>query len=261
MKYLIKIGIFIAIIFTFSCNNDEGNKKKEIITEKPELIIHCGVTIEKPINEIARIIEKHENCDINVTIGGSGNLYKSILSSKVGDMYVPGSKKYINVAINEKLVIDTVFVGKNRLSILVKKGNPKNIKPSFESLINEKYKIVLGNPESGSVGEETKELLNNEGIFDKVNSRVQYHTINSVNLTRAIKKGDADIIINWYATSFWDENKDYIEVLDSSFKNLESENIYIGLLQYSQYKKIAKKFMEYSSSKKGKEIFKKYGLY
>jgi len=216
----------------------------------------------KPVSEIAEIIEKQENCKILITKGGSGNLYRSIVENKIGDLYLPGSEDYISRGINEGYVKDTVFVGINKAAIFVKNGNPKNVPQSIECLTDTNYRILIGNPNSGSIGEETKKILTKIGIYEKVKNRVKYQTIDSRDLNKAIKNNDADIVINWYATSTWENNSNYVKVLNIKNKDIfETKKLYIGLLIFSQQPDIAKKFMQYATSKKGNLIFAKYGLY
>lgn len=261
MKTLVTHTILLLIALT-GCKRQAQNTT-EVIPEKKELLIHCGVTMAYPIQEIAAIIEKKENCKITITKGGSGNLYKSIVNNKIGDLYLPGSKKYIDVATKENIVTDKVFVGHNKAVILVKKGNPKHIEPNCKTaLLNQNYRIVMANPLSGSIGKEAKRILNKMEIYDMVESRVAYMTIDSRDIITALKNNEADIGINWYATSTWEENKESVDVLvDFESEMPTTKDLYIGLLVFSQYPTIAKKFMAYASSEEGIKIFKKYGLY
>ncbi|MGD9212194.1 MAG: substrate-binding domain-containing protein, partial [Desulfobacteraceae bacterium] len=68
-----------------SCSKQEAHK-----TEK-ELLVYCGITMIKPISEIAGKIEQQHSCKITITKGGSGNLLQSIKVNQVGDLYLPGS--------------------------------------------------------------------------------------------------------------------------------------------------------------------------
>jgi len=258
MKHLLIISVLL--IFLFSCgNSNNANKTKPIVIK--EILIHCGSTMEKPIIELANIFENRENCIVKITTGGSGNLYNSIKSNKTGDIFIPGLEKYIKNGIKDGFINEAIFVGINKAAIMVKKGNPKNIEQTISCLSDERYKIVIGNPDYGSIGKETKSTLQNIGIFDDVNNRAEYLTIDSRDLIKAIRSNEADIIINWFATSTWNENIDFVEVLDTKEDIFEEKNIYIATLLYSQYPLIAKKFIEFASSEKGKSIFQKYGLY
>jgi len=248
-----KILVFVLLLLLSSCANNEHSKRKE-------LLIYCGITMEKPISEIAQIIEKQEDCKIFIIIGGSENLYKSFLINEVGDMYISGSESYIEKGIAYNYIIDTVFVGINKAAMMVKKGNPKNITNCLASLTNKDYKVVIGNPNSGSIGKETKKILEKKNIFNEVSNNTVYYTTDSKDLMLALKKNEADLIINWYASSTWDNNKPYVDVLNIDKEFATEKKLFLGLLKYTKYPSISKSFINYASSPKGKAIFKKYGF-
>jgi molybdate transport system substrate-binding protein len=256
MRYGVVIVLLFALVGIFtimSCSKG--------IEEKKELLIYCGITMIKPMSDIARIIEEQENCRIIITKGGSGNLLKSIKINKVGDLYLPGSDSYIKTCLQENIVTDTVFVGYNKAALMVQKGNPKGITADLSNLTSKEYSIVIGNPDSGSIGRETKKILEKRGIFQEVAANALKMTTDSKELVRVLKDKEADLVINWYATSTWAENVSCVHVLGISEKYARKKKLVIGLLRTSKYPEIARKFMEYAASEQGQELFRKYGLY
>jgi len=251
MKQL--LAFVLLLLLLGSCTNNKPEKTKE-------LLIYCGITMEKPISEIAQIIEKQEDCNIIIIIGGSENLYKSFLINEVGDMYISGSESYIEKGMAYNYILDTVFAGVNRAVMMVKKGNPKNINNCLISLINKNYKVVIGNPNSGSIGKETKKILEKKNIFSEVSKNTVYYTTDSKDLILALKNNEADLIVNWYASSTWDNNKEFVDILNIDNEYAGDKKLFLGLLKYSKYPNISKSFINYASSPKGKAIFKKYGF-
>ena len=77
--------LITLLLFLTACSNN---------TEKARLTIYCGITMTKPISEIANIFQKENNCEIDIIKGGSGNLLKSIELDKSGDIFLPGSNSY-----------------------------------------------------------------------------------------------------------------------------------------------------------------------
>ena len=216
--------------------------------------------MNKPIMELKTIIEKEYDCKILITKGGSGNLLTSLKLNKIGDLYFPGSESYIEKCWEQDLISDTVFVGYNRASIMVQKGNPKNITSDLNNFTNKDYAVVIGNPESGSTGRETKRILIKKGIFEEVINNVLMLTTDSKDLFQVLKDKKADLVINWYSTSKWEEHKDYVTVIEIDEKYAEKKKLVIGLLKISKHPEIAKRFMELAASKEGEEIFRKYGF-
>lgn len=238
------------------------SKKKDEKASKKELLIYCGITMIKPMSEIATLIENQENCKIKIIKDGSGNLLKSILYNKTGDMYLPGSEKYFKTIETDHkgVVTEKVFVGYNTAVIMVQKGNPKGITSDLLNLADNNYGVVIGNPDSGSIGRETKKILQSRGIFESVIMNIMSLTTDSKDLVKVIKDKEADIVINWYAASTWDENMKYIDTIEIDRAYAEKNKLIIGLLKFSRHPNISKKFMFLAASSQGQKIFNKYGL-
>lgn len=260
----LKILYVLLFILSFmSCTDNSTVKDTDHETDELKtILIHCGVTMVKPMTEIAEIIEKQEDCKILITKGGSGNLYRSITSNKIGDLYLPGSEKYITIGMQSGYITDTVFVGENRAVVMVQKGNPKNIKPDLTCFKDTNLRVVIGNPHSGSIGEENEFILDKLGVYDEIKKRAEYTVVSSKDLVKALENNEADIVINWYAVSVWGNNKNIIEVLQIEDNDIiRRKKLYLGLLKFSQHPDIAEKVMNYAASEEGRAIFKKYGLY
>ncbi len=243
--------LFILIFITLSYLNAQT---------KDPLIFYVGITMIKPMQELSEEFEKNNNCKIKILQGGSQELFDSIKLSKIGDLYLPGSDSYIKKYADENIFLDSVFLGYNKLALIVKKGNPKNIKSSLDELSNPSLKVVLGNAESGSVGNATKKVLTKYGNYKETILNTIFLAPDSRNLTQSIKENKADLILNWYATIFWDENKDIVEALDIDEKYTNKSKLVLTLLNTSKNKPLAKKFLEFASSPKGKATFRKYGF-
>ncbi|NOQ45962.1 MAG: solute-binding protein, partial [Desulfobulbaceae bacterium] len=180
---------------------------------KKELLIYCGSTMAQPVRKIADRIEQQENCIIKIIKNGSGNLYRSIKINQQGDLFLPGSESYMEKCLQEKLVTETVLVGFNRAALMVAKGNPLNIPADLLSILNSDYRTVLGAPDSGSIGMETKKILTQVGVYDQAISKALYLTSDSKDLVKAIADNKADLVINWRATAMWPDNKEALDTL------------------------------------------------
>jgi len=233
----------------------------QVPDQHKELLIYCGITMIKPITEIASIIEKQEGVKISIIKGGSGNLLNAIEFNGVGDLFLPGSDSYIKSAREKGLITETAHVGYNRAAMIVQKDNPKNISPTLDSMKSASYYVVIGNPDSGSIGKETKHILTSAGIFDEVLKNTVEMTTDSKRLSEVLINGEADIVINWHAVSTWGANTDFIEVLPIDEQYAQKKRLVLGLLNTSKYPIIARKLMAYASSEKGIKIFDRYGLY
>ena len=250
--------IFVLLLSFFILNGCTNQDPPELV--KKELLVYCGNTMAKPMRKIADRIEQQEDCIVKIIKNGSGNLYRGIKINQKGDLYLPGRELYIKKCLKEKLVTETVPVGFNRAVFIVAKGNPLNIPGNFNSLLNPDYRVVLGAPESGAIGKETKRVLTQAGIYDQVITQTLYLTTDSVDLTKAIADNKADLSVNWYATATWPENREVMDVLLLDEDVVLPHKLILGLLSFSRKPEIARRFMKLASSPEGREIFADYGF-
>ncbi len=225
-----------------------------------ELVFYIGITMVKPVDELAKNFEKTHNCKIKILQGGSQDLYDSIKSSQIGDMYLAGTPSFRTKNLADGILLDAKFVGYNKLSLVVKKGNPKKIKPSLNELINKDYNVVIGNEEIGSVGQATKALLTKFGLYEKTVINAIALATDSRNLTNVIKDGTADLTLNWNATTYWEENINELESIELEDQYTEKSKLLMNLLSTSKNKVLTKEFMDYATSHEGRMIFKKFGF-
>ncbi len=226
------------------------------------MLIFCGITMIKPMMDIAEIIESQENIKIIITKGGSGNLLKSIIFNGRGDLYLPGSERYYQTIKKEHpgLILEQVLVGQNRATIMVQKGNPKHITSDLENFTRPEYAVVIGNAGSGSIGRETRKIFTQKGIYDQILANTMHLTTDSKDLALALREKKADLVMNWYAVATWDENRQFMDTIDIDPRYAEPKSLILGLLKFSENQELARKFMALAASEQGRAIFKKYGL-
>ncbi len=229
---------------------------------KPTLIFYSGITMVKPIKEMAKIIEERYNCTIKISQGASKDLYESIKFSKKGDLYLPGTESYRLNNLKDGFLLDSVYIGYNQAAIFVKKGNPLNIQ-GIDSFIDPAISSILSSENAGSIGRMTKTIFikyGGEEFYQKAYDNATIIGTDSRNLNRALIDNSADLTMNWRATAYWDENSKHIQILEDASKEFPKKKLLINLLSFSTHPDIAKKFMEFAISKEGKEIMKKYGF-
>lgn len=232
------------------------------LASKPTLLFYCGITMVKPMSEIAKIIEKKYNCNIQIIQGGSKDLYQSLAFSKKGDIYLPGSDSFRKANLKDGYLLDSKYIGYNQAAIFVQKNNPKNI-TSLDSLLDEDIATILCNPKSGSIGKMTKNILHkykDESFFEDAYDLAVLIGTDSRNLNKALIAKKVDMTINWKATGYWPENNKDIDVISIDEKYAPKKKLVLNLLSFSKHPEIAKSFMEFAASKEGQEIMKKYGF-
>lgn len=233
-----------------------------LFSEHKQLIFYCGITMVKPMTEIAKIIEKKHDVKISISQGGSQDLFDALAYAKKGDLYLPGSESYLKKNEKTGFFEKRALIGQNKAAIFVQKGNPKNIQ-TIEDLINPKTKTILCDANAGSIGRESKNILvnykNEDYYFDVFDKAVMLGT-DSRNLNKAIKDKTVDATINWKSTAFFPENIDFIDVIDIDPKFAKPKNLVITQLSFSQNKEIASDLIDFAASAEGQAIMRKHGF-
>ncbi len=227
---------------------------------RTDMLIYCGITMIRPMTEISRAFEQREAVRITLAQGGSEDLYQSLKKSQVGDLYLPGEPSYRSKYIGEGLLGEVQTVGYNQLALVVKKNNPKQVKGDPKELLRADLTVIIGNAESGSVGKETKDVLEAAGLYQKVLDAALYLAPDSRVLNNAMKKGEADAILNWRATAFFPENMAAVDVVDLNPKLAKPQALLLNMLTYSKNKELTRRFMAFTAGAEGQAIFRKWGF-
>lgn len=227
---------------------------------RPELLIYCGITLVRPMTEIARLFEQKENIKITLAQGGSEDLYQSAKKSQTGDLYLMGEPTYRARHLDEGLLGDFKVVGYNQIALMVRKGNPKQIKADPRELLRQDVTVIVGEADSGSVGHETKRVLEALGIYQAVVEKAVALVSDSRSLNSAMKKGEADATLNWRATGFFPDNAEAVDVIDVDPVLAKPQALLLNLLNFSKNKELAQRFMAYAAGDEGQAIFRKHGF-
>ena len=237
-----------------------GSAAAEQQPERPELLLYCGITMVRPMTEIARTFERKENVKITIAQGGSEDLYQSAKKSGLGDLYLPGEPSYRAQHLSEGLLGDFVTVGYNQMAIMVRKGNPKRVKADPKELLRPDVTMMIGSAESGSVGQETKRILESAGLYQQVIDKAILLASDSRSLNGAMKKGEADVMLNWRATGYFPDNAEVVDVIDLDPALAKPQALLLNLLNFSKNQDLARRFMEHAASEEGQAVFRKHGF-
>lgn len=228
--------------------------------KRADLLLYCGITMVRPMTEIARAFEQRAPVRIAISQGGSEDLYQSAKKSRVGDWYLPGEPSYRDRHLKEGLLGEAVTVGYNQIALVVAKGNPKRIKPDPRELLRKDVVAIIGSHESGSVGLESRQLLEAIGIYPQVVDRVAFLAPDSRSLMIALKKGEADVALNWRATGFFPDTASLVDVVDLDPALARPQALLLNLLNSSREPVLAKQFMAFAAGPEGQAIFRRHGF-
>jgi molybdate transport system substrate-binding protein len=227
---------------------------------KPELLLYCGITMVHPMTEIAHLFEAREHVKLAIAQGGSEHLYQSAKKSGVGDWYLPGEPSYRAKYLKEGLLGSFVTVGYNQMALMVQKGNPKQVKGDPQELLRKDLTAIVGNATSGSVGQETKDILDSLGIYQKVVKAAAFLSPDSRSLALALKRKEADLAMNWRAVGYFADNINSVDTIDLPSHLAKPQALELSLLASSRQPDLARRFMALAASEEGQAIFRKHGF-
>lgn len=224
------------------------------------LLIYCGITMVRPVTELAKRFEMRERVRITISQGGSEDLYKSLRKSRRGDLYLPGEPSYRAMHLSEGLLGDYRTVGYNQMAIFVTKGNPKHVKAHPHELLRPDLTLILGNAQSGSVGHASKALLDRYNLYPKAVAKSALLLPDSRSLTLSLKRGEADVTLCWRATAFFPDNAPFMDVLDLPADVASPQALQVSRLNFSINQTLATRFMDFMASPEGQSVFREYGF-
>ena len=230
------------------------------LAQTNSLLIYCGITMVRPITELATNFERREHIKIRIAQGGSEDLYQSVRKSRLGDLYFPGEPSYRDKYLSEGLLGDYKVVGYNQLAILVQKGNPKKVKPELKELLRKDLVLMIGNAQSGSVGLETRQTLDRFDLYPQVVSKAAFLMPDSRSLALSMKRGEADVTLSWRATAFFPDNAPHMDTIDLDPKITPPQGLLLIQLTLSRNPEMARKFSDYVASPEGQATFRKFGF-
>jgi len=247
------IGVLIAGMFILGFSFYGCSKSSK---ETNTLLVYSGAGLRKPMDEIGKTFEKQYGIQIQYNYEGSAQNLSQIELSQEGDVYIPGAKHYIKSCLDKGYVKYTKDVVLHIPVIAVPKGNPANIK-SLEDLTNKNVEVILGDERAAAIGRVAQKMLKKNNIRDRVEKNVvtKDATVNEVVVHITMAQGDAAIV--------WEDNvagNDEVDIVRIDPEKNLIKTIPIGALTFSEKNEMAKKFVNFVASEKGKEIFEKHGF-
>jgi len=215
-----------------------------------------------PLLELKDTFEKNHNCVVRIQNDCSQNLIGLLNYSKRGDLFIPASASAFSslVAKTDFHLTDTVFLGYNQLVYMVKKGNPLNFNGHLNSLLKSGYPLIIANPETSSLGYETKQVLSEKKIYEQLLKNVVALTSDSKGLVKSLQNNQADIVINWENTYFINGNKNHIDIIRPLSAFDKPIPVYAAALSCSREPTLAREFLNLATSASGENALRKYGF-
>lgn len=197
--------------------------------------------------------------------GGSITIGNMRISLKP-DVYTAGKSKIAQMFSH---FTDTVSYAYNKLAIMVRAGNPKNIR-SLEDLGRSDVRVSMPNPEWEGIGKRIEEAYVKAGgeelrkkiMTDKVtDGSTRLTTIHHRQTPMRVLYEQSDAGPVWFSEVWYQQMiKHPVEMIPiPDAVNIQSTYV-AGLLKNAPHKQAAQDFMKFLNSPSAKAVYKKYGF-
>ena len=255
MKKIIFVFFLISYLFV-SCNQSNNTQSN---SENKEIYVLAAASLTDVLTELANNYKKETSTEIIFSFASSGALQAQIEASAPADIFFSAAQKQMN-ALEEKGLIDSETrkdLLENKVVLISPKNSNLNIK-SFTDITNSNVKkLGLGEPKSVPVGQYSEEILSNLSILDIAKEKAVYGS-DVRNVLDWVETAEVDCGIVYATDAKIAKN---INIIAEAPEGTNKKVIYpISIIKSSQNKEEAKKFIEYISTDKSKEIFQNYGF-
>jgi molybdate transport system substrate-binding protein len=164
---------------------------------------------------------------------------------------------------------ETAPYAKNRLAIMIRKGNPKNIR-SLEDLGRSDIRVSMPNPTWEGIAVNIIHAYNKAGgkkleetiMVEKVKARTTFLThIHHRQTPIRIMKGESDAGPVWYTEAYFQKMiGNPIDLVETPEKDNVVGTYIAGKMKNASHKQAASDFFRFLRSEKAQLVYKKYGF-
>jgi molybdate transport system substrate-binding protein len=248
--------LILSLLFFSSCSKDGNNN--EIAKKEEKRTIHLAVAanVSFAIIELAKEFNKDfPNVDLQISLGSSGKLSAQIENKAPYDIFMSANIKY-----PEKLFANGIGLQKPEIyangGLVLLSMTERDFSNGFKIFETEKFnKIAIANPKTAPYGFASVEVLQNLGLFQKLEEKFVYGESIGQTFTYATKVTEIGFVAKsqLFGEDFRDliEGKNWFEIPKHFYSPISQ-----GALILSEN---GKDFYNFLLSEKGKEILKDFG--
>ena len=259
---MINKHVLLALIAVLVLASSAGLAK-----EPKELTVFTAASLTGAFGEIGQMYENETNISVVFNFDGSQALRTQIENGAYADLFASANKKQMNALKNDGLMNNSsvVIFTKNKLSLIVPKGNPAKI-INLSGLAKPGLKIVMGTKDV-PVGDYALQIiskLGNDSAYGpdyktKVLANVISQETNVNYVVTKVALGEADVGFAYVS--------DITKNLTSKVDKIDIPDEYnviaqypMGVLLESKYPLQSREFISLVMSDKGKAVLEKYGF-
>ena len=174
----------------------------------PPITVFCGSASKPAMKHIAAAYQDETGVPVELMYGGSGTLLSQMTLAEKGDIYLPGSPDYIQLARRMGQIVpgSEATVAYLVPALIVPQGNPAGI-AGLQDLAREGLRVGIGNPETVCLGLYGVEILEHNGLLDAVLPQVVTFGASCSKTADLAAMGSVDVILGWRVFEAWNPSR------------------------------------------------------
>jgi molybdenum ABC transporter molybdate-binding protein len=167
-------------------------------SEQPEITLYAGSMLRPAIEKTITAFEEREGVRVTRVYNGCGILVAQMNAGQVPDAYFACDSEFMNQV--KPLFGGPSSVSQNELVILVKKGNPHNIR-SLADLTKEGLRVGIGHEKQCAMGWLTQRTFDETGIKTELMKNVVVQTPTGDMLVNQMRSGSLDAAVAYLSNA------------------------------------------------------------
>lgn len=220
------------------------------------LHVYSSGATAPPLKKLAQEFQAKFETKFKFTIGKAEKLISQITETRKGDILSCGAEYILDDAAEKGLIVrnSTRSVGYRKSVILVPIGNPKNIE-SLNDLTKKGMRVGIAI--EGCLVGMWDDVCSKAGLTDDIRRNITEFAAGCGAVMALIHEEKVDAIFGWNAFgNIWSGTSEIVE-LPKDLQVYRSTGV--AIVEYSEDKDLAGKFINFLTSKEGKKIYSDYG--
>lgn len=259
--FVIAVGVVVAGVYLVEGYGEKPTKAigKNGDVRDYDLMLYSGAGLRPAARSMVDAFEKEHGITVQADYAGGGQLLGTIAAHQRGDLFMAGAERYADLAIERGLAVpDTKKTVAYFVPVIfVQKGNPKNI-ASVQDFTRDGVRLGFGDERCCAVGDKTLGILERNNIpLREVRPQVVYKSKTVNELGVAVQMGSVDAVVMWDTNArHFSEHGEIVPI--PLEKNVVSA-VPLVMLKSSKRPEYAREFIDFATSSKGRNIWKKHG--
>lgn len=245
-------AFILALIVFIQC--DQGKQAEDTIT------VFCAASLTPVLNEINKAWEKNHQTKVLINAASSGTLARQIEQGAQADLFLSANNDWTDYLSKAGIGHQPVIhIANNELVVVATKESEVNsmtLDDFFEKIVENSYKISIGDPSHVPLGKYTRQFMEKYGIFFNEAIPQFIQTKDARSALRLVELGEVDIGIVYYSDAKTSSNiKRIVNIPETSHDPIT----YSGLLLKTDNAK-AREYINFMISETTSHIWEGFGF-